>query len=77
MSKHNSPPRLRLPNESIEDYRVAMGWDEPKNYTWEELGQAIKNYEEPENREYIRELDRQRLERVLKSFPNITYNFKE
>jgi len=26
----NNPPRLRNPGESVEDYRVAMGWDEPK-----------------------------------------------
>lgn len=25
------PPRLRNPGESTEDYRIAMGWDEPKS----------------------------------------------
>lgn len=24
------PPRLRNPGESVEDYRIAMGWDQPK-----------------------------------------------
>jgi len=32
MSKHspNNPPRLRRHDESAEEYRVAMGWDDPK-----------------------------------------------
>lgn len=27
----NNPPRLRMPGESVEDYRVAMGWDQPRS----------------------------------------------
>jgi hypothetical protein len=26
----DNPPRLRKPGESVEDYRIAMGWDQPK-----------------------------------------------
>ena len=25
----NNPPRLRKPSESVEQYRIAMGWDQP------------------------------------------------
>lgn len=76
MIKHKAPPRLRLPGESVEDYRVDMGWDKPKKYTWEELGKAIEGYEKPEN-EPVRELYKQHLKRVLKSFPSINYKFED
>lgn len=29
MADHPKPPRCKRPDESTEDYRVAMGWDEP------------------------------------------------
>lgn len=29
MSARTLPPRLRHPTESVADYRVAMGWDDP------------------------------------------------
>jgi len=34
-TKHtpNNPPRLRRQDESAEEYRVAMGWDQPKPST--------------------------------------------
>lgn len=76
MIKHKAPPRLRLPGESVEDYRVDMGWDKPKKHTWEELGKAIEGYEKPEN-EQVRELYKQDLKRVLKSFPSINYKFED
>lgn len=25
----DNPPRLRMPGESVQDYRIAMGWDQP------------------------------------------------
>lgn len=41
----NNPPRFRKPGESVEDYRVAMGWDapqEPKTFTpWAALAEVI------------------------------------
>lgn len=68
-------PRLRKKGESLEDYRVAMGWDKPKAYTWDELKKAVEGYEKPEN-EPVRELYKQHLERVLKSFPKLSYKFE-